>query len=118
MNSSSQETEYQDLLKTEFKDMLSKFLEPRDYFHVYAIGRTCTHGTMLGFEYRYYTISDKTDVVGKYMILNGYGEIHFEINCNSNYGRIISDNSTEIIENFINNYNTNSTLMRAAGTPR
>lgn len=106
------EEKYRDILKVEFKDMLEKFLNDREMYHAYAIGRACTQGTMLGFDYHYYTVEGNPNVIGKYIDLAEYGEIHFHINTQSSYGKIVTDNSDVIIKNFLNNYSVDSSIKR------
>ncbi len=106
------EERYRGILKVEFKDMLVKFLNERELYHAYAIGRACTQGTMLGFDYRYYTVEGNPNVIGKLIDLEEYGEIHFYIDVHSNYGKIVTKNSDEIIQNFLDNYSDDSSIKR------
>lgn len=106
------EERYRDILKVEFKDMLCKFLEDRELFHIYAIGRTCTQGTLLGFDYHYYTDENFPGKVGKVIDLTGYGQIHFHISVGSQYGKIVNKDSQETLEKFIKEYSTDSSLVR------
>jgi len=102
------EEKYRDILKVEFKDMLCKFLNDRQIYHAYSIGRACTQGTLLGFDYYYYTVEGNPDVIGKYMDLEEYGELHFHIDTRTNYGRVFTKDSDTIIRNFLENYSTES----------
>ena len=104
------EEKYRDILKVEFKDMLEKFLNDREIYHAYAIGRACTQGTLLGFDYHYYTVEGNPSVIGMCLDLEEYGELHFHIGTESNYGRIVTSNSDEIVLNFLENYATDSTI--------
>ena len=95
--------DYEDILKVEFKDMLQKFLEPRENFHAYAISRMMTHATMIGYDYGYYTYSEE-GYVGKYLDLEEYGTISFKLDCRTNYGKIVSEGSNEVINRFVSEY--------------
>lgn len=110
------EEKYRDIIKVEFKDMIEKFLPPRKTFHAYTIGRACTHSTMLGFDYTYYVIEGRTDVIGKRLDLGYYGTIDFEIECQSNYGTIASEDSEEVIQHFLQNYSTQSKITSSLPT--
>lgn len=96
--------DYEDILKVEFKDMLQKFLEPRENFHAYAISRMCTQATMIGYDYGYYTFASEDGYVGKYLDLGEFGVIAFKIDCRTNYGKIVSENSNEVINKFVSQY--------------
>lgn len=96
--------DYEDILKVEFKGMLQKFLEPRENFHVYAISRMLTHATMIGYDYGYFTYPGEDDYVGKYLDLEEYGVIAFKVDCRTNYGKIVSENSNEVINKFVSEY--------------
>lgn len=96
--------DYEDILKVEFKDMLQKFLEPRENFHAYAISRMCTHATMIGYDYGYYTFDSEEGYVGKYLDLGKYGVIAFKIDCRTNYGKIVSEGSNKVINEFVSQY--------------
>lgn len=101
---------FNDALKVEFKDMLEKFLEPRDYFHAYSISRMCTHAIMIGFDYGYFTVPNDDIHVGKVLDLKEYGKIEFMIDCRTNYGIIASSDSNAIINKFLTDYPTTSTV--------
>lgn len=101
---------YRDNLKVEFKDMLEKFLEPRDHFHAYMISRMCTHATMIEFDYGYFVIPGDCKHVGKVLYLKDFGEIRFIIDCDTNYGTIVSEDSDKVIKNFLDNYQTTSNI--------
>lgn len=101
--------QYRDILKVEFRNMIEKFLEPRAEFHTYAIGRLCTHGTMLGFDYGYYTL-EKANHIGMFIDLKQYGTIHFSINCITSYGKIVTPTSDAIIESFLLYYPAKSII--------
>lgn len=101
---------YDDLLKVEFLDMLRRFTESREYFHAYSISRMCTHGTMIGFDYGYFTFPNDDNHIGKFLDLKEFGTIRFKIDCTTNYGQIVSKNSDDIIENFLSKYPTVSKI--------
>lgn len=101
---------YRDMRKVEFKDMVSKLLPPREVFHAYTIGRTCTHGVMLNFSYSYSTVPSNLDVIIKTLNLKEFGKIVFEIDCKTNQGKIISKDSLAVIQNFLERYSTESSL--------
>lgn len=105
------EIHYRDLLKVEFKDMLARLLEERDHYHMYSIGRLCTQGTMVGFDYGYYPIVDEPDVVGKYLDLKEYGRIDFSIDCVTGYGTVMDIKESEtIIKNFLEQFSVDSDI--------
>lgn len=104
-----EELKYPDILKVEFMDMIERFLEPRAGFHVYTIGRMCTHGTMLGFDYGY-QLSEVENCIIKFIDLKQYGTIYFSINYTTNNGCIITPNSDEIISNFLKYFSAESTI--------
>lgn len=106
------EEKFRDILKVEFKDMLEKFVDDREVFHAYSIGRVCTQGTLLGFDYHYYTVGKSPHLVGKYLMLGKFGEVHFHIDTQTNYGYLAYDNSPDIINSFLANYSTESSLKR------
>lgn len=102
--------DYRDILKIEFKDMLVKFIDNREFYHIYAIGRACTQSTMVGFDYHYYTIEGEPHKIGKYIDLDEYGRIDFVVDTNTDYGRVTSPDSEEVINRFIREFPITSSI--------
>ena len=102
--------EYRDILKVEFKDMLDKFTDEREMYHVYAIGRACTQSTLVGFDYHYYTIEGEPNKIGKYIDLGDYGRLDFVIDTELDYGKLVTPDSDHIINRFILEYPITSSL--------
>lgn len=105
------EIHYRDLLKVEFKDMLSHLLEGRTHHHMYSIGRMCTQGTMVGFDYGYYTRPDELNTIGKYLDLKEFGRVDFVIDCDTGYGTLLDYGASElVINNFLDNFSVVSDI--------
>jgi len=102
--------DYRDILKIEFKDMLAKFIDDREFYHIYAIGRACTQSTLVGFDYHYYTIEGEPHKIGKYIDLDEYGRIDFLVDTNTDYGRVTSPDSEEVINRFIREFPITSSI--------
>lgn len=102
--------DYRDILKIEFKDMLVKFIDDREFYHIYAIGRACTQSTLVGFDYHYYTIEGEPHKIGKYIDLDEYGRIDFVVDTNTDYGRVTSPDSEEVINRFIREFPITSSI--------
>lgn len=102
--------DYRDILKIEFKDMLVKFIDNREFYHIYAIGRACTQSTLVGFDYHYYTIEGEPHKIGKYIDLDEYGRIDFVVDTNTDYGRVTSPDSEEVINRFIREFPITSSI--------
>lgn len=100
-------TKYKDILKLEFKDSLAHFKRDRRFFHMYRINRLLINGSIIYFDY-YYLPSDDPNIVIKELDLQDFGKLRFEIDVRTSYGKIVTDNYMEIINDFLENYDTHS----------
>ncbi|WRW34720.1 hypothetical protein CF5_0069 [Staphylococcus phage CF5] len=100
-------TKYKDILKLEFKDALSHFKRNRKKFHMYRINRLLINGSIIHFDYAYLPCNDP-NIVMKELDLQEYGKLRFEINVKTSYGKIVTDNYLDIINNFLENYDVYS----------
>ena len=98
-------TKYKDILKLEFKDALAHFKRDRVFFHMYRINRLLINGSIIHFDY-YYLPSDDPNIVIKELDLQDFGKLRFEIDVRTSYGKIVTDNYMEIINDFLENYDT------------
>lgn len=104
-------TKYKDVLKVEFKDALKHFDRTRNSYHMYRINRLMTNGTLINFDF-YFLPSNNPDVVLQEINLKSFGKLTFEIDIKSSYGSIINNNYSEIINDFLENYPTESEYLR------
>lgn len=103
---------YKDVLKIEFKDSLAHFASERELFHMYRINRLLTNGSLIHFDYRYIPSDEKTKVVME-LSLKEFGSIVFEIDTESGYGKILTEQYEDIIQRFINEYDVFSEVKKA-----
>lgn len=96
-------TKYKDILKVEFVDSLAHFDNGRDLFHIYRINRLLSNGSIISFDY-YYLPSDDPNTVKVEINLREFGSLTFEINIKTSYGKVITKNKSEVIQNFVKNY--------------
>lgn len=104
-------TKYKDVLKVEFKDALRHFDRTRNSYHMYRINGLMTNGTLINFDF-YFLPSNNPDVVLQEINLKSFGKLTFEIDIKSSYGSIINNNYSEIINDFLENYPTESEYLR------
>lgn len=100
-------TKYKDILKLEFKDSLSHFRRDRQFFHMYRINRLLINGSIIYFDY-YYLPSKDPNIVIKELDLQQFGKLRFEIDIKTSYGKIVTDDYMDIINDFLENYDVHS----------
>jgi len=99
-------TNFNDVQKEEFKDLLRKFGDNRETYHAYSVGRLCTYGTVMGLDYGF-DIKDDDHII-KYLILPDIDTLEFSINIRTNGAEIITENYKEKIYEFLKIYDTDS----------
>nr|DAN11210.1 MAG TPA: hypothetical protein [Herelleviridae sp.] len=97
-------TMHKDILKIEFKDSLEHFDSDRHSFRMYRINRLITNGSIIDFDYFYLPSDDPHKVVVK-LDLKSYGSLTFEIDIKTSYGKILTNNYNDVVQNFINDFN-------------
>ena len=100
-------TKYKDILKLEFKDSLSHFKRDRKFFHMYRINRLLINGSIIYFDYHYLPSKDPNIVI-KELDLQQFGKLRFEIDVKTSYGKIVTDDYMDIINDFLENYDVHS----------
>ena len=100
-------TKYKDILKLEFKDALAHFKRDRVFFHMYRINRLLINGSIIYFDYHYLPSKDPNIVI-KELDLQQFGKLRFEIDVKTSYGKIVTDDYMDIINDFLENYDVHS----------
>lgn len=74
---------------------------------MYRINRLLINGSIVYFDY-YYLPSEDPNIVIKELDLQQFGKLRFEIDVRTSYGKIVTDGYTDIINNFLENYDVHS----------
>lgn len=100
-------TKYKDILKSEFKDSLAHFKRDRSKFHLFVIDRLFVNGSILYFDYHYLP-SENSSTIIKEIDLQDFGSLKFEIDINTSYGTIVTDDYLDVIDKFLEEYDIHS----------
>src|SRR5699024_10652658 len=96
-----------DIHKLEFKHLMYHFKRDRKLFHMYRINRLLINGSIIYFDYHYLPSKDPNIVI-KELDLQQFGKLRFEIDVKTSYGKIVTDDYMDIINDFLENYDVHS----------
>lgn len=111
------DSNYRDMLKVEFRDMIAKFTEDRNSYHMYSVDRAATMGTLVGFTYGYFIVENKPEIIGKYIDVKSYGKLEFHIDSTTQYATIVTPCYESLINDFLENYPTYSGVKTHSRKP-
>ena len=74
---------------------------------MYRINRLLINGSIIYFDYHYLPSKDPNIVI-KELDLQQFGKLRFEIDVKTSYGKIVTDDYMDIINDFLENYDVHS----------
>jgi hypothetical protein len=98
---------YHSTIKVEFRDLIDNLVQSnRKTFHLYTIHRLLSLGLLVDFTFQYVKVEDPETHIGIELSLDGFGEVLFIVDIESNYVGIASDNYKDVLQNFLDKFDT------------
>lgn len=116
MNMTIVENKYHSTIKVEFRDLVDNIVNSeRKSFHLYTIHRLLSLGLLIDFPFEYVK-TDEPNKVRLQLDLKEYGKVVFQVDTESSYGSVESEEQIERLSAFAAKYDTNIENMQKRRT--